>query len=169
MLAIKYLLMVAGVLLLAAGAAIAIYDAWRVFQHSRWLLRGTGEDVAPELIDTPQPVRWRISLALVVVACLPLLIAMSIVVVPSGMGGVCISDTRGTLPGTLYSGVHFMAPLGEHVQTFDLRDQIFATQMPGEAKITSSSAVDDWAGDCGAVSSRSAAAGLCAVASAAAD
>ncbi len=32
MLAIKYLLMVAGVLLLAAGAAIAIYDLWRVFQ-----------------------------------------------------------------------------------------------------------------------------------------
>src|ERR1700729_4092392 len=134
MLAIKYLLMVAGVLLLAAGAAIAIYDAWRVFQHSRWLLRGTGEDVAPELIDTPtpQPVRWRISMALVVVACLPLLIAMSIVVVPSGMGGVCISDTRGTLPGTLYSGVHFIAPLGEHVQTFDLRDKVFTTAMPGE-------------------------------------
>ncbi len=140
MLAIKYLLMVAGVLLLAAGAAIAIYDAWRVFQHSRWMMKGTGEDVAPELIDapTPQPVRWRISVALGVVACLPLLIAMSIVVVPSGMGGVCISDTRGTLPGTLYSGVHFIAPLGEHVQVFDLRDQIFATQMPGEAKSTSS-------------------------------
>ena len=140
MLAIKYLLMVAGVLLLAAGAAIAIYDAWRVFQHSRWMAKGTGEDVAPESIDvpTPQPVRWRISVALGVVACLPLLIAMSIVVVPSGMGGVCISDTRGTLPGTLYSGVHFIAPLGEHVQVFDLRDQIFATQMPGEAKTASS-------------------------------
>ena len=142
MLAIKYLLMVAGVLLLAAGAAIAIYDAWRVFQHSRWLARGTGEDVAPEMMDAPQPVRWRISMALGVVAWLPLLIAMSIVVVPSGMGGVGISDTRGTLPGTLYSGVHFIAPLGEHVQVFDLRDQIFATQMPGEAKTTSSSAKD---------------------------
>ena len=144
MLAIKYLLMVAGVLLLAAGAAIAIYDAWRVFQHSGWMAKGAGEDVAPELIDvpTPQPVRWRISVALAVVACLPLLIAMSIVVMPSGMGGVCISDARGTLPGTLYSGVHFIAPLGEHVQMFDLRDQMFATQMPGEAKITSSSAKD---------------------------
>ncbi len=84
------------------------------------------------------------------VACLPLLIAMSIVVVPSGMGGVCISDTRGTLPGTLYSGVHFIAPLGEHVQMFDLRDQMFATQMPGEAKTTSSSAKERAAGDGGA-------------------
>jgi regulator of protease activity HflC (stomatin/prohibitin superfamily) len=139
MLAIKYLLMVAGVLLLAAGAAIAIWDSWRIVQQKRWLTRRTGKDVAPEMIeplDSPQPVRWRISLALGVVACLPLLIAMSIVVVPSGMGGVAISDTRGTLPGTLYSGVHFIAPLGEHVQTFDLRDQIFASVMPGEAKPT---------------------------------
>jgi regulator of protease activity HflC (stomatin/prohibitin superfamily) len=68
------------------------------------------------------------------VGCLPLLIALSIVVVPSGMGGVCISDGRGTLPGTLYSGVHFIAPLGEHVQTFDLRDKVFATTMPGEER-----------------------------------
>ena len=40
-----------------------------------------------------------------------LLIANSIMVVPSGMGGVRVSQTRGTLPGTLYSGVHFVTPL----------------------------------------------------------
>jgi regulator of protease activity HflC (stomatin/prohibitin superfamily) len=92
-------------------------------------------------VDTPaEPVRWRTSVALALVACLPLLIAMSIVVVPSGMGGVCISDTRGTLPGTLYSGVHFIAPLGEHVQTFDLRDKVFTTAMSGEEKTTPASA-----------------------------
>jgi regulator of protease activity HflC (stomatin/prohibitin superfamily) len=55
------------------------------------------------------------------------------------MGGVCISDSRGTLPGTLYSGVHFIAPLGEHVQTFDLRDKVFTTAMPGEEKNASAS------------------------------
>jgi len=32
--------------------------------------------------------------------------------------------------------VHFIAPLGEHVQTFDLRDQVFTTAMPGEQKTT---------------------------------
>ena len=136
MLAIKYLLMVAGVLLLAIGAAIAIYDVWRVLQHNRRIALGVGEDLAPQLIAPPEPVRWRISIALGLVACLPMLISLSIVVVPSGMGGVCISDTRGTLPGTLYSGVHFIAPLGEHVQTFDLRDQIFSSAMPGEEKRT---------------------------------
>ena len=78
--------------------------------------------------------RWRTSVALGLVACLPLLVALSIVVVPSGMGGVCISDTRGTLPGTLYSGVHFIAPLGEHVQMFDLRDQVFTTADAGRSE-----------------------------------
>jgi regulator of protease activity HflC (stomatin/prohibitin superfamily) len=135
MLAIKYLLMAAGVLMLAAGAAITMYDLWRWFKVSR---EAAGEVEGTEK-GTAEPVRWRTSVALGVVAILPLLIAMSIVVVPSGMGGVCISDTRGTLPGTLYSGVHFIAPLGEHVQTFDLRDKVFTTAMPGEEKNTSAS------------------------------
>jgi regulator of protease activity HflC (stomatin/prohibitin superfamily) len=56
---------------------------------------------------------------------LPLLIAGSIVVVPSGMGGVRISQLSGTVPGTLYPGVHFIMPLVESVQTFDLRDHLF--------------------------------------------
>jgi regulator of protease activity HflC (stomatin/prohibitin superfamily) len=123
--------MVAGVLLLATGAAITIYDLWRLLNLGRKSaaeLEGTGEkDKTPA-----EPVRWRTSVALGLVALLPILIALSIVVVPSGMGGVCISDSRGTLPGTLYSGVHFIAPLGEHVQTFDLRDQVYTTAMPGE-------------------------------------
>jgi regulator of protease activity HflC (stomatin/prohibitin superfamily) len=33
------------------------------------------------------------------------------------------------LPGTLYSGVHFVTPLVEHLQTFDLRDKLFTTGM----------------------------------------
>jgi regulator of protease activity HflC (stomatin/prohibitin superfamily) len=139
MLAIKYLLMLAGVLLLAAGAAITIYDMWRMFERSR-AVAGEGEDVGQKNEEPVEPVRWRTSIALGLVACLPLLIALSIVVVPSGMGGVCISDSRGTLPGTLYSGAHFIAPLGEHVQTFDLRDKVFATAMPGEEKRTPASA-----------------------------
>jgi regulator of protease activity HflC (stomatin/prohibitin superfamily) len=138
MLAIKYLLMVAGVLLLAAGAAITIYDMWRMFKRSR-AVAGKGEDSDHKSEKHAESVRWRTSIALGLVASLPLLIALSIVVVPSGMGGVCISDSHGTLPGTLYSGVHFIAPLGEHVQTFDLRDRVFATAMPGEEKRTAAS------------------------------
>jgi regulator of protease activity HflC (stomatin/prohibitin superfamily) len=135
MLAIKYLLMAAGVLLLAAGAAITIYDLWRVFKNSRGLA-GEGDGAGGTALSPAEQVRWRGSIALALLACLPLLIASSIIVVPSGMGGVSISDTRGTLPGTLYSGVHFISPLGEHVQTFDLRDQVYSSAMPGEAKRT---------------------------------
>jgi regulator of protease activity HflC (stomatin/prohibitin superfamily) len=63
--------------------------------------------------------------ALVLAACLPWLIADSIVVIPAGMGGVRISQLRGTLPDTLYSGAHFVPPLVESVQLFDLRDKLF--------------------------------------------
>ena len=64
-------------------------------------------------------------MALAMVACLPLLIATSMVVVPSGMGGVRISQISGTEPGTLYPGLHFVTPLVESVQLFDLRDHLF--------------------------------------------
>ena len=130
MLAIKYMLMTVGYLLLAAGVSITIYDLWRMMQHSRALSK-TETDGVLTIKSPSEPVRWRTSAALVLVAILPLLFSMSIVVVPSGMGGVCISDTRGTLPGTLYSGAHFIAPLGERVQTFDLRDKVFTSAMPG--------------------------------------
>jgi regulator of protease activity HflC (stomatin/prohibitin superfamily) len=133
MLAIKYLMMVAGVLLLAAGAAIAIYDWWHLYKASHKAGRGSADEMdGVGSVNPTEPVRWRAAVALALVACLPMLIASSIVVVPSGMGGVSISDTHGTLPGTLYSGVHFIAPLGEHVQTFDLRDKVYSSAMPGE-------------------------------------
>lgn len=130
MLAIKYMLMTVGYMLVAAGVSITIYDLWRMLLQIRALSKPV-TDGALTIRSSPEPVRWRTSAALVLVAILPLLFSMSIVVVPSGMGGVCISDTRGTLPGTLYSGAHFIAPLGERVQTFDLRDKVFTSAMPG--------------------------------------
>ena len=54
----------------------------------------------------------------------------SIVVVPSGMGGVRISQVSGTLPGTLYPGVHFVTPLVDSVEMFDLRDHLYAAGVP---------------------------------------
>src|SRR5207245_1608384 len=71
--------------------------------------------------------RWRTSLALAMLAWAPLLLALSIVVVPSGMAGVRVSQTQGTLAGTLYPGVHFVTPLLETVELFDTRDQVFTT------------------------------------------
>jgi phosphoketolase len=57
----------------------------------------------------------------------PILLAFSIVVVPSGMAGIRVSEMTGTVPGTLYPGVHFGVLLVEDVALFDTRDQVFTT------------------------------------------
>src|ERR1700722_13715291 len=121
MLALKSLLIVAGVLSLAVACGITLFDLWLKIAHHRKLARGV------EDLTVPGEIRWRASVALAIAACVPLLIGESIVVVPVGMGGVRISQIRGTLPGTLYSGVHFVSPLTESVATFDLRDKLFTT------------------------------------------
>src|SRR5208283_859799 len=87
---------------------------------------------APGLSPSPGPgpsskVRWRTSVALVMLAWAPLLISAGIVIVPSGMAGVRVSQTKGTLAGTLYPGVHFVMPLIERVELFNTRDQLFTT------------------------------------------
>lgn len=124
MLALKYLLNAAGVLLLTAAIAITLYDLWMWIDYRRKL--AAGGDGMPEPPE-PQPVRWNRAVGLAAFAVLPLLAAESIVVIPAGMGGVRISQMRGTLPGTLYPGAHFIVPLVEGVQIFDLRDRLFTT------------------------------------------
>ena len=119
MIALKLLLTVAGVLLLAAAVAIPLYGLWLRIQMA--LRKARGEEITAE----PKEIAWRGPAALVLVACLPLLLATSIVVVPSGMGGVRVSQFSGTLQGTLYPGLHFVTPLVESVETFDLRDHLF--------------------------------------------
>jgi regulator of protease activity HflC (stomatin/prohibitin superfamily) len=124
--ALKLLLTVAGVLLLAAALAIPLYSLWLRMQTLR--RKAKGEETAGE----PEEIAWRGSVALALVACLPLLVASSIVVVPSGTGGVRVSQIDGTLPGTLYPGVHFITPLVEKVETFDLRDHLFTAGVAEE-------------------------------------
>ena len=71
--------------------------------------------------------RWQLAGRLALLACVPLLPALSIVVVPSGTGAVRVSQLSGTLPGTLYPGTHFVMPLVHRVELFNIRDQLFAT------------------------------------------
>ncbi len=78
--------------------------------------------------------RWRTSLALALLAWGPILLAFSIVVVPSGMAGIRVSEMSGTVPGTLYPGVHFVTPLVEDVALFDTRDQVFTTGVTEDGK-----------------------------------
>jgi regulator of protease activity HflC (stomatin/prohibitin superfamily) len=126
MIALKMLLTTAGVLMLAFALFIPMYGMWMRYRAARrWELEQAtgGGGLKPE----PPEIAWRGPVALALAACLPLLIAASIVVVPSGMGGVRISQIGGTEPGTLYPGLHFVTPMIESVETFDLRDHLFTT------------------------------------------
>ena len=126
MLALKYMLIAVGAVMLAVALALTLFDLWKVFDLRRKAARLEPIEGAPaaEPLELPE-VRWRSSVAFAVIACVPFLLAASIVVIPAGMGGVRVSQISGTLPGTLYSGAHFVTPLVENVQTFDLRDKLF--------------------------------------------
>jgi regulator of protease activity HflC (stomatin/prohibitin superfamily) len=135
MLALKLLLNLAGMVLLIAAASIPLYGLFTRIQKLRsektriQKLRDEPGD-AEIIIEPPvelKKIAWHSSVALALAACVPLLLAGSIVVVPGGMGGVRVSQLSGTLPGTLYPGVHFIAPLMDSVQTYDLRDHLFTT------------------------------------------
>jgi regulator of protease activity HflC (stomatin/prohibitin superfamily) len=98
------------------------------------LYRRTLETPGGVVTAAPVVVRWRTSLAFAMLAWGPLLVAFSIVVVPSGTAGVRVSEMSGTVPGTLYPGVHMVMPLMEDVALFDTRDQIFTTGVSEEGK-----------------------------------
>jgi regulator of protease activity HflC (stomatin/prohibitin superfamily) len=122
MLALKYLLISGGLGMILAAVSILAYDFYRELLYRRAIAAPEAGSLPP----APQ-VRWRASLALALLSWGPLLVALSIVVVPSGTAGVRVSQTSGTLPGTLYPGVHFVMPLIEEVALFDTRDQVYNT------------------------------------------
>jgi len=129
MLALKYLLIAVGLGMMVAAVFILAYDLYREMLYRQ--KRANPEAAA---VATPPAVRWRTSLALAMLAWGPLLVAFSIVVVPSGMAGVRVSEISGTVPGTLYAGAHIVIPLVEDVVLFDTRDQIFTTGMSEDGR-----------------------------------
>ena len=120
---IKYLLMAVGIAMFGSAAAVLGYDLYLMAMARRILAQLQPGQTAPE----EREVRWRVGVALVVLAWAPILIAMSLVVVPAGMGGVRVSQVSGTLAGTLYPGAHVVRPLIDKVVLFDTRDQLFTT------------------------------------------
>ncbi len=121
MLALKYLLMTGGVLMLLAAVCILAYDLYLQVSYRRELPDPEGSTLPLAAL------RWRRSLTITALASAPLLLAFSIVVVPSGNAGVRVSEISGAIPGTLYPGVHMVPPLVEDVVLYDTRDQIFTT------------------------------------------
>jgi regulator of protease activity HflC (stomatin/prohibitin superfamily) len=117
MLTVKYLLEAGGLALIAAAAAFLVYDVYRMSKPGA---------------EGPPP-RWRRAARLTGAGLLPLLAGLAIAVVPTGFGGVRVSQVSGTVPGTLYPGLHLVFPLVQSVTLFDIRDQIFQTTLGGKA------------------------------------
>ena len=137
MIFIKYLLQWGGTAMLVAAVALLAYDLYLYFQASR------KKETDPATPALPMPaIRWRVPASLFALAWVPILLATGIVVVPSGTAGVRVSQTSGTLPGTLYPGAHFLTPLAENVVLFDTRDQLFTTGAIESAKADAKQAVE---------------------------
>lgn len=125
MLFLKSLLWWGGIGMILVAAGVFAFDLYSLLRYRQAI-----EKEATELRRPAPEFRWRTALALALLAWGPILLSKSIVVVPGGMAGVRVSQTRGVLAGTLYPGVHFVAPLAESVTLFDTRDQLFTTGSP---------------------------------------
>ena len=115
MLLLKYVLLAGGLGLVVAAAVMLLSDGHRIL-----------------ILSEPVVVRRQQAGRLAALGCILLFPALSIVVVPSGMAGVRVSQLSGTLAGTLYAGTHLVMPLVHRVELFNVRDQLFTT-IPAEA------------------------------------
>jgi regulator of protease activity HflC (stomatin/prohibitin superfamily) len=140
MLFLRFLLFVGCFGLGGVAAGMVLYDIFLAYELDRILKRAASSETALGLGGTPTPAPVgvaprrtrrviRISRATkpVLIAAALGLTASSIVVVPDGEGAVRISQLSGVRPGTLYAGTHFVVPLIERVQLYDIRDKVFAT------------------------------------------
>lgn len=109
---LKYLLEVFGFAMLAAAASLVMID---LVQYHRWPI-------------------WRPPARLAAFSLIPILAGLSIAVVPAGMVGVRVSQISGTLPDTLYPGLHLVLPLVQTVETYNQRDQIYETTIAPDPK-----------------------------------
>jgi regulator of protease activity HflC (stomatin/prohibitin superfamily) len=123
MLPLKYLLLTMGWGLLGWAAAVALKNFNKVVQFHRQ----ARIHIAPENRPAKPQLNWTTAKWAFLGAWLPLILASGIVVVPSGMGGVRVSQASGTRSGTLYPGVHWITPLMDSVVLYDLRDQVLTT------------------------------------------
>src|SRR5262245_15900012 len=101
MVLLRYLLIFAGIGLLAGAAAMLAWDLFQIFKAKR------GGHTHPEP-------RWESARRWAAISIAPLLAGLSIAVVPIGEAGVRVNQFSGTRPSTLYPGVHLMVPLIEN-------------------------------------------------------
>jgi hypothetical protein len=114
MLALKYLLMILGVGLFGSAGSLVVYDIYISEQLRRLLARSKtaepGANAAAAGIATQRPfgpIRWKLAQRLAIAAVLPILLALSIVVIPGGTAGVRVGQIWAAQRGTLCPRVHF--------------------------------------------------------------
>ena len=134
MLFVKYLLITGGFGLLFTAAGILAWDLYRIFRPRPLSMPADEVDLSAGAGSPLSSLRWRSAARLAVVALVPLLLGISIVVVPGGQAGVRVSQFGGALPGTLYPGVHWITPLVERVELFNVRDRVFSTALADDPK-----------------------------------
>jgi regulator of protease activity HflC (stomatin/prohibitin superfamily) len=130
MLALKYLLLLFGIGLFGSAGALVVYDVYVSAQLRKLLRRKANDEPELAIPEPPQPfaaVRWRLAQRLAAASVFPVLLALSIVVIPDGSAGVRISQIWGARPGTLYPGVHIVTPLIDSVSLYDTREQVYST------------------------------------------
>jgi regulator of protease activity HflC (stomatin/prohibitin superfamily) len=134
MLALKSLLMILGVGLFGTAAAIVAYDVY-VATRLRWLLQQSAGEGTAAIQPRPfGPVRWMLAQKLALFGILPVLLALSITVVPDGSAGIRVSQLSGVRPGTLYPGVHLQIPFIDNIVLYDTREQVYSTAARADAK-----------------------------------
>ena len=131
MLALKFLLMAVGIGLFGSALVVVAYDVYMA-ARLRWLLEQSGaeggaEGITPVAKRPFGPVRWRLAQQLALAGVLPVLLALSIAVVPDGYAGIRVSQFSGARPGTYYPGVHVLTPLVDEIVLYDTREQVYAT------------------------------------------
>jgi regulator of protease activity HflC (stomatin/prohibitin superfamily) len=127
MIVLKYLLEIFGFALLLSAGGLVMVELNSVYRQP-----GLGITSLEEAMTVRG--RWRLPIRLALLSLIPLLAGLSIAVVPAGMAGVRVSQISGTLPATLYPGLHLVVPLVQTVATYDVRDQMFETTMLADSK-----------------------------------
>ena len=130
MFVMKWLLMAAGIAMFGTAAGVVAYDVYLAMQFQR--LMGAGEPGTAEKARTRRPIRWALAAKIFGWAWAPLLLALSVTMVPEGSGGVRISQISGVQQGTLYPGMHLVIPFVQHIAVYDLRDHLFTTNAGAE-------------------------------------
>lgn len=141
MLFLRYLLLVTGFALFAGAAAILIYDLYVIFtgrKHDPFRPEPQGSPGAFLQDELKGPsfsqmfTHRNAAQKMALVGLTPVLLGLSIAIVPAGQAGVRVSQIWGATQRTLYPGVHWTVPLVDRVELYNIRDNVYSTDLAAD-------------------------------------